>query len=154
VSSRRQLLVFPLCGERYGLPLELVERVVRAVMLTPLPGAPAAIRGVFSLHGAIVPVGDLRRRLGLPERDIALEDQIVVARRARRLLGVLAEGDSEVLDCPQEDIVDAAEIVRSSGTVSGVARLKSGLILIQDLARLLSLEEERALEEALHARQA
>lgn len=149
IRAELQLLAFRLDGQRYALPFASIERVVPAVALTPLPGAPATIRGVFSLHGAIVPVGDLRRRLGLAEREIALEDQIVVARSPTRVLGVLTEGASEVLECAEEDIVGTGEMVEAAGTVTGIARLESGLILIHDLARFLSLGEERALDEAM-----
>jgi len=81
------MVAFRLSSERYAIELQAVERVVRAVALTPLPGAPRAIRGVFSLQGRIVPVGDLRLRLGLPEREVAIEDQIVIACSPSRVLG-------------------------------------------------------------------
>jgi len=149
VSSPAQLLAFRLGEQRFALEFAAVERVVRAVELTPLPGAPATIRGVFSLHGRIVPVGDLRRRLGLGEREIALADQIVIARTPRRVLGVLTEGDTEIATCAPEDIVRTEAVVQGAEAIAGIARLESGLILIHDLARFLSLEEERALEEAL-----
>ncbi len=143
------LLTFRLDGQRYALGLGTVERVVQAVLLTPLAGAPASIRGVFSLHGTIVPVGDLRRRLGLAEREVALEDRIVVARTRQRLLGLLAEGDTEIASCAPEDIVKTETVVRGAEAIAGIARLESGLVLIHDPALFLSLEDQRVLDEAL-----
>ena len=146
-----QLLVFRLDGQRYALPFAAIERVVPAVALTPLPGAPATIRGVFSLHGRIIPVGDLRRRLALPERAVSIEDQIVVARSPSRVLGVLTEGDSEIVACPAEDFVATATVIQGAQAIAGIVSLPNGLVLIHDLGRFLSLDEERELDEALHA---
>jgi purine-binding chemotaxis protein CheW len=144
------MVAFRLSGERYAIELQAVERVVRAVALTPLPGAPRAIRGVFSLQGRIVPVGDLRLRLGLPEREVAIEDQIVLACSPSRVLGVLTEGATEVLSCPADFIERSEHVLQGAEAIAGIGRLPSGLILIHDLARFLSSAEERALDEALH----
>jgi purine-binding chemotaxis protein CheW len=71
--------LFTLDAGRYALSLEVVERVVPALELTPLPTAPDIVQGVFNLHGRIVPVMNLRRRFGLPERAIELSDHLIVA---------------------------------------------------------------------------
>src|SRR5579862_2653787 len=92
-----QLLCFGLAARRYALDLASIERVVRAVALDRIPGLPPAIRGVFNLHGRLVPVGDMRHRLGLAAREIELDDRIVVTRAAGRLFGVVAEGGTEVV---------------------------------------------------------
>src|SRR4051812_38209164 len=96
------LLRFGLDGQHYALNLQTVERVIRAVELSVLPGSPPVIRGVFNLRGRIIPVADPRRRLGLPEREIALDDRIIIARTPMRLLGMLADADTEVAECAQE----------------------------------------------------
>lgn len=145
------LLQFSLEGERYAIALDGVERVIRAVALRPLPGSPAVIRGIFSLHGRIVPVADPRRRLGLPDREIALDDRIIIARAPVRLLGLLVHGDLEVLACDRAAIVAVESILSGAELVEGVGRLADGLVLIQSLAKFLSLDEERQLVEAIHA---
>ena len=77
-----RLVVFTLDDQRYGLPLSAVERVVPMVDITPLPKAPDIVLGVVDVQGRVIPVVNLRRRLRLPERDIALTDQLVIARTA------------------------------------------------------------------------
>ncbi len=149
MSGDLLLVSFRIDGERCAIELDAVERVLRAVALTPLPGAPPAIRGVFSLHGDIVAVADLRRRFGLPGRDLSIDDQIVVARLPSRRIGVLTEGATEVLHCAEQDIERRAELLQGAPTIAGIARMPSGLILIHDLARLLSRADERTLDELL-----
>lgn len=143
------MICFGSAGQRFGLPLVSVHRVVHAVSLTVLPGAPHSIRGIFSFHGTLIPVGDLRRRLGLPEREIDPADCIILAHTPRRLLGVLSEGGVEVVKGGDEPIVPVASIAPADDSIRGVMRLESGLLLIQDLARFLSLDEERQLDRAL-----
>ena len=150
-SASVSLLQFSLGGEWHALPIDSVDRIVRAVELRPLPGAPAVIRGLFSLHGRLVPVADARRRLGLPERAVALEDRIIVARTPARPLGLLVEAELAVVDCAGRDIVEAEAVLCGTELVQGVVRLPDGLVLIHSLARFLSLDEERSLAEAMHA---
>jgi purine-binding chemotaxis protein CheW len=143
------LVAFRLAGERYAVELSLVERVVRAVALTTLPGAPDTVRGIFSLHGRIVPACDLRFRLGLGATPMSVHGQFIITRSATRTLGLMTEGDTEVLECGVDDTADTATVLRGSECIKGIGRLKSGLILIHDPARFLSLDDESVLDEAL-----
>lgn len=145
----QQLLIWTLDGQRYALPLAAVERVVRAVAVTPFPAAAGIVSGIVNVRGQVVVVIDLRRRLRLPVREIAATDQIVLAHSARRRVALVADAVSGVVDCADDDIVGAARIAPTAGYTSGVATLDDGMILIQDLDRFLSLDEESALEKAL-----
>jgi purine-binding chemotaxis protein CheW len=69
VSDTTQLVVFRLDERRYALPLAAVERVVRSVTVTPLPGAPAIVLGGINVHGRVLPVLNVRRRFRMPDRD-------------------------------------------------------------------------------------
>ena len=72
-----KLLIFRLDATRYAIPLETVERVIRAVAVTPVREESSTLWGVINLRGEIVPVIDTRRLLGLSERDLELEDVFV-----------------------------------------------------------------------------
>src|SRR3990170_1876614 len=73
-----QLLAFGMAQQRYALPLAAVERVVRAVEITPLPKAPPMVLGIVNIGGHIVPVFNVRSRFRLPERDMDLRDQLIL----------------------------------------------------------------------------
>ena len=144
-----QLVVFTLDDRRYALPLSAVERVVRMVDLTPLPRAPDIVLGVVNVQGRVIPVLDLRRRFRLPERDIALADQLVIARTARRPVALVADAATGVLEYSAREAVGARDIVPGVEYVEGVVKLADGLVLIHDLDRFLSLDEETALDQAI-----
>jgi chemotaxis signal transduction protein len=144
------LLLFRVDGQRYGLPLDVVARVIPAVALAPLHGAPNAIRGVFIWQGEVVPTGDLRRRHRMAPREIALTDHIIITRRGDRLLGVLAEGTTGVGRFKPEDISDAATVDHRPDMLEGTAYLPDGIVLIQSIDRFLSPQEEASLTSAIH----
>ncbi len=143
--------VFTLGERRLGLPLCSVERVLRAVAVTPLPSAPAAVRGVIDVHGEIIPVVDLNLRFGLPAREIALDDHLLIARTRVRKVALLVEQIAGVVELDPSDIVAAESVAPGTEHFRAVARLPDGIVLIQDLDAFLSLDEERALDDALAA---
>lgn len=143
------LIVLTLDDQRYALPLSAVERVVRVVEITALPDAPNIVAGVVNVQGRIIPVVNIRKRFLLPERDIALNDQLIISHTSRRPVALIADSVTGVVDCSEEDIVAAEAILPGLEYVEGVAKLKDGMILIHDLDRFLSLAEERSLTEAL-----
>lgn len=148
MSGAEQLLVFCVEGQRHALRLAAVERVTPAAAVTPLPGAPAAVLGAIDVGGRILPVFSLRRRLGLPEQAPRLSDVFLIARSARRPVALLVDEVQAVRSAPAA-AVEAATIAPGLGTVQGLARLDDGLLLIHDLERFLSPEDERILEAAM-----
>lgn len=148
-NRSEQYVVFRLDEQLFALRLAAVERIVRAVEVTPLPGAPEVVRGVINVHGHITPVFDLRARFRLPVREMSLSDQLIIARaRARRVAFVVDEvrGVDEGLG---GGAVATDEILPGLEHVAGVAKLGGDLIFIHDLDKFLSLEEERELDGAL-----
>jgi purine-binding chemotaxis protein CheW len=141
--------VFSLDAGRYALPLAAVERIVRAVEVTRLPSAPPTVLGAIDVQGRVLPVFNVRRRFGLPERDIDPADQFVIARSANRAVVLVVDAAQGVLQSPLSDTTSAATIATGLEHIQGVIRLPDGLVLIQDLDLFLSAAESRALDEAL-----
>ncbi len=144
-----QIVVFSLANRRHGVSLSAVQRIVRAVEVTPLPKAPEIVAGIINVQGAVMPVIDMRRRFGLAEREIGLGDQIVVAQARRRAVALVVDAVSGVLECSEREIVAARDLVPDLAYVDGVVKLPDGLVLIHDLDAFLSLDEEAALDRAL-----
>lgn len=149
VTAFLSLLVFVLDPLRIALPLGAVQRVVRAAHLVPLPGAPAMVVGALNLAGEVVPVLDLRARFGLAPRALRAEDQFLIVHGARRALALAVDDTGEVAEYDAAAVVPAATIAPGLAHLRGVLRLADGLLLIQDPAQFLSLDEERVLECAL-----
>ncbi len=143
------LVVFTLDAQRYALPLAAVERVVRVVAIAPLPKAPEIVLGVVNLRGQIIPVVNLRRRFRLPECEIRLSDQCLIAHTAKRTVALVVDEVSGVLEPTDQAVAAAEQILPDLAYVVGVVKLADGMVLIHDLDSFLSLEEEQVLDEAM-----
>ena len=147
----REVLVFEVGGQRYGLPSVDVRELVRAVAITPLPNAPAVIEGVVNVRGRVLPVLDIRARFRLPAKPLDPSDHFIVASAGPR--GVILRVDRATHIAVVDDAsVQPPQTLGPSGTyVAGVAKLDGGLVLIHDLTTFLSAAEAASLDEALVA---
>ncbi|HEX9190028.1 MAG TPA: chemotaxis protein CheW, partial [Vicinamibacteria bacterium] len=112
-EATEHLATFFLDREEYGVDVRQVQEIRRVSEITSVPRAPEFIRGVINLRGRILPVMDLRRKLGLGEVEPGRATRIVVVRVRERLLGLLVDGASQVLkvevsriEPPPEDVVE------------------------------------------------
>ena len=144
-----QLVAFMLDEQRYGLRLSVVERVVRAVEVISLPSAPDIVMGVINLAGQVVPVVNVRRRFRLPEKELGLDDQLIIAKTVGRTVALLVDSASSLVKVSAGDVIHASKILPRIDYIDGVATLEDGMLLIHDLDKFLSLEEERALDAAM-----
>ncbi|MFA6970791.1 MAG: chemotaxis protein CheW [Gallionella sp.] len=149
MKSSDFLIVFTLDNQRYALPLSASDRVVRMVAITLLPNAPEIILGVVNFQGRVMPVINMRRRFGLPEREFLLSDQIVIAHTSRRCVALVADAVLDVIACAGQSLIAAEDILPGVAYVDGVVKLADGLIFIHDLDRFLSLDEESTLDRVL-----
>ncbi len=144
-----QFLVFLLGEQRYALPLAVVKRIERVVAVTALPGAPEVVLGAVNVHGDVAPVFDLHRRFGLPLRDPELTDRLIVAKTSHRLVAFLADAVQGVLKRSADQVIPAERVLPGLEYIRGVILLDDGIILIQDLEKFLSPDEEAKLEQAM-----
>jgi purine-binding chemotaxis protein CheW len=144
-----QWVVFALDSGRYALPLTVVERIVRAAQVTPIPQAPPVVIGAIDIEGSVLPVFSLRRRFGLPERPLGIGDQFLIARTAQRRVALVIDAAQEVIEHPPAAIVDASRLASGLAQIQGVIPLEGGMLLIQDLEKLLSPDEANALDAAM-----
>jgi purine-binding chemotaxis protein CheW len=149
MSESMRAVVFCLDGQRYALPLAAVRRIVRAVEVTPLPGAPAIVLGAIDVEGSVLPVLDIRRRFLLPEREVGPADQFLIASTARRAVALVIDEAHGVIEREQSAVIGSDRIAPGVEQISGLIQLDDGLVLIHDLERFLSLEEVRAVDEAM-----
>jgi purine-binding chemotaxis protein CheW len=142
-EAMEHLATFFLAREEYGVDVRLVQAIIRVSEITTVPRAPGFIKGVINLRGRIIPVVDLRRKLGLGEVDPAARaSRIVVVKVRERLVGLLVDGASQVLKVPVASIEAAPdEVVEiDANYIRGVAKLETRLIILMDLPRILALE--------------
>jgi purine-binding chemotaxis protein CheW len=142
-------VVFSVDNQRCAVPLSVVERVVRMVEITPVPHIPAITLGVINAQGRIIPVVNIRKRFCLPARAPHLSDQLLIARTSKRAVALVVDAVNEVMTLSSQEVVLGETILAHLDSVTGVVKRHDGLILIHDLDRFLSLEEEQVLHDAI-----
>lgn len=155
-SDEVQLVVFHLGNEFYGADIRAVKEVVPAqdYRITPVPRTPAYVRGVTNLRGKVIPVMDLRRRLGQPPAPLTKASRIAVVEGEQGTVGMVVDGVSEVLRIPVQRIEPPSPvIIRKEGDyIRGVARVEQRLIILLDLAAVLAREDRKSrIEGGRHA---
>lgn len=134
---------------RVALPLPCIERTARAVQVTRLPAAPEIVLGVINVEGRVIPAVNMRRRFRLPDREIALTDQLVIAHTGQRTVALMADAVSGIFEYDEPEISGAETILPGLEYIDGIVKLSDGLILIHNLDRFLSLEEAESLDRAM-----
>lgn len=142
-----QIVVFELCAEYYGVDIARVESIIKMQAITQMPHAPAFVEGVTNLRGKVLPVIDLRKRFGLGSQAADKNSRIIVVSVDGTEVGMTVDGVSEVLTLP-EGAVEAAPAITTtvdSTFITGIAKLDGRLVILLDLERILSTQEQEKL---------
>ncbi len=129
-------MVFQLQQASFGLPLECVSEVLRMLEITALPEAPVWLAGVFNFRGQIIPLIDLRLRLGLAALPYELNTPIMVVLSAGRLVGLIADCIEDVFDFPPASLAPPDALASLAHPVQALASLADRLVILLDLALL------------------
>jgi len=133
------LITFRLDAEEFGLPVETVREVIRVGDITRVPQAPPHIRGVTNLRGRILPVVEIRTRVGLAPLVPRSTARIIVTDVRGRVLGLLVDSVAQVQKLPADRLVAPPDEVKSAHTtyLTGVVHMDERLIILLDLALAL-----------------
>jgi len=141
VSRVETWVTFGLAGETYALPVSHVQEILRVAGITRVPHAPRVIRGVTNMRGKILPVVDLRVRLGSDAAEISAHSRVLVVSSRGRLLGLLVDFvqqveriDLQTVQQPPPDVMTP-----QSDYIIGVCQIGSRLAVLLDVARVLVL---------------
>jgi len=137
-----KFLTFFLDLEEYGIEILRVQEIIRMLPVTSVPGTPAHLRGIINLRGQIIPVIDLRRKLGMESKLETSETCIIVVNVQDVALGIIVDRVSEVLSIAAADIEPAPSFGKDVHTdfILGIGKSQSRIKILLDIDRILSAE--------------
>jgi purine-binding chemotaxis protein CheW len=146
-----QLVIFELGSENYGVDIAAVEGIIKMQEITRLPHAPSFVEGITNLRGAVVPVVDLRKRFGLTAQEATRDTRIVVANIGSTKVGLVVDAVTQVIRVAEDKIEPPPQmsVTINSAFIKNIAKLDQQLVILLDLARVLSSEEKDQLTSAL-----
>ena len=136
-------LTFVLGGNGYGIPILKVREIIRLLEITPIPRMPDYVRGVINLRGRIVPVIDLRLKLGLPNPVTTNRTCIIVTHvtigAVTKLMGLIVDALDEVYQINAEDIEPPPDFGKgtTNSHIVNMAKAKGQVKALLDLDRLV-----------------
>ena len=152
IDDEGQFLVFRVADEEYGVPIEVVQEIVRVPdHLIRVPKSPSFVQGVVNLRGAVLPVIDQRRRFSLRNTEHNDRQCIMVFLVHGGRTGFIVDSVSEVLKISLSQKSEAADVAtQENSAVARVANIVTSkrLILMLDVGRLLNETEMTALKKA------
>lgn len=150
-STRRQLVTCEAAGELFAMDIASVERVLRYAAPSSVPNSAAWLRGVISHGTRLVPVIDLRERLGLAAKDVDPRARIVVVTLEDGPLGVIVDAVHEVAAIDAAAVEPPPAVYRglSKEYVHGIVKRGEKLFVLLDIARLVSSKERIEMRKAV-----
>ena len=152
--KERQFVVFSVEGDEFGITIDKVREIFKPDEITPVPKAPAFIKGVTNLRGNIIPVVDVKERFGVAadmeesgtQPQETAPGKILVTLVKDTKIGLLVDSVQEVLRIPENQVEDAPSLVLSNadaGYLEGIAKLENGkrIILLLTLDEIMSKKE-------------
>ena len=151
-QAEKQLVVFDLDSESYGVDIGAVREIIRMQEITRVPRTPEFVEGVINLRGKVIPVVDLRKRFGLNVGEESRDNRIVVVDIGGQDIGVVVDAVTEVLRIHASAIEPPSSVITNADSeyLLGIAKLDDKMIILLELESVLSdKERDILLEESL-----
>lgn len=158
-GNSKKFLSFCLGREHYGVEILRVREIIGLIAITPLPRAPSYVKGVANLHGRIIPVIDLRAKLGIPGAEPTRETCIIVLDNGEgdsAAMGIVVDSVCEVQDIERESIEPAPAFADAipPDYIEGIGKVNDRMVILLNIAGVLSAVGPRAAPETERSRRA
>jgi purine-binding chemotaxis protein CheW len=139
----QQFLTFALGHEEYAIDILRVQEIKGYAAVTPIPNTPPHIKGVLNLRGTVVPIIDLRLKLGMEPAAYDKFTVIVVIAVANRQIGLVVDSVADVIGIGEDAITPPPELGAGVDTafMRGMAKHEDRLVSILDIEEITGIEE-------------
>jgi purine-binding chemotaxis protein CheW len=133
--------IFRIDDQLFGVAVSRVEKIIRAAAVIHLPDVPDTIIGLLNVEGRILPVVNIRKKWHLPERDMEIDDRIIIF-KAGMLLSFIVNGVEGIVQFDHLEFHQANEIHPIlQHYIEGVAKFGQNSVIIVDMARFFNDQE-------------
>jgi purine-binding chemotaxis protein CheW len=147
LSEILQLVSFKIGNEEFGVDILKVQEIIKMIQITKVPNSPSFVEGVINLRGRVIPVIDLRTKLGMNKIEIDKNSRIVVVEIDGKTIGFIVDAVSEVLRIPRNITEPPPPMVAGIDAeyITAIGKLDDRLLILLDLEKILSLDEKSVL---------
>ncbi|MBN1368584.1 MAG: purine-binding chemotaxis protein CheW [Dehalococcoidales bacterium] len=140
VLNEKQVAIFELNGETYGLDIGMVHEIIQMQPITRVPKAPFFVEGVINLRGKVIPVIDMGKRFGLDKVERTKNNRIVVVDINGTTIGIIVDAVTEVLRISNSAVETVSSVVTAGDAdyLQGIAKIGDRMIILLELGKMLS----------------
>lgn len=139
--QRDLYLTFHIHGEDYGISIIYVTEIIGMQQITTLPGFSTYMRGVINIRGRVIPVMDVRLRLGLDERAYDDRTCVIVVEVNGYTTGLVVDRVNEVSEIPASQIAPAPQHIDAHSYISGMGKIGNAVKILLDIEALIELNQ-------------
>ncbi len=139
-----QMVTFNLGQEEFGVNILQVQEINRMVEITSVPQTDQYVEGIINLRGKVIPIINLRKKFGMPDRENDNQTRIVVVDVSGETVGMVVDGVSEVLRVKAESLENAPGMIsgsRKSGLgaeyIKAIVKLDKRLLIYLNLENII-----------------
>ncbi len=147
-SQLLQLVSFHIEEEEFAVDILNIQGINRMMNITRVPNTPAFVEGIINLRGQVIPVVNLRKRLGFPPKEPDKATRIIVVEIGKRVIGFIVDSVNEVLRISSSITEPPPPMVAGidSEYITAVGKLEDRLLILLDLEKVLSGEDLNIIE--------
>lgn len=140
-GGENKYVIFRLEDESYGVNIDDVRSIEKIQDYTRVPNTKEYVKGVMNLRGEVIPIVDLRKKLGLSEKEVNSSSRIIVVSKNDVKVGLLVDFSSEVIEIDKNDIDNPPSTGNKDfkDYIKGIGKVNKRLIILIDLEKLLDL---------------
>ena len=141
----QKFVKFNIAEETFGISIAQINQILKPQEIFKVPNTPPFIEGLINLRGKVITVFNLRKRFGMPEKENDDNTKIIIVNLEDLLLGFTVDSVTEIVNLQDEDIVPTPPSISSFDRrfLSGVGKMEDKLILILNLEKVLTTDEEQ-----------
>ena len=138
-----QLVGFRLDNEDYAIAITKIQEIILMKPITRVPQVPVFIEGLINLRGSVIPIVNLRKRFGLPPREIDDETRTIVVNVHEKTVGCVVDAVTQVMRINRDQIQPPplGVLAVNHQYLAGLAKLDDRLMIILDIDKLFEAEE-------------
>ncbi len=142
-----QLVSFNIGDEEFGVDILKVQEINRMVQVTRVPNTPDYVLGVINLRGKVIPIIDMRNRLGMATKEFDKDTRIVIVEIELKVIGFVVDAVSEVIRINKSITEPPPPMVAGidSEYITAIGKLEDRLLILLDLRKILTEEDHKSL---------
>ena len=141
--AARQLVVFSVNDEEFGVDVSQVNIIERRMDIFKVPNTPDFVEGLVNLRGKVYTVFNMRKRFGIPAKDLDDNTKIIMVNTGSAIVGLIVDGVNEIIKVEDQDVEATPAVLEGMKRkfINSIAKVDNRIVMLLNLETVLTMEE-------------